>query len=81
LQKIIDKVIIVENKIKEMKKNGKRKTSFSGQSSGSNTRPCLPQSGPFFRNKFGSPIDAWTAFSIPYAAPEHSGAAPELPDA
>jgi hypothetical protein len=48
--KMVDKAIIVENKIKEMEKNGKRKTSFSGQSSGSNTQPHLPQSGPFFRN-------------------------------
>jgi hypothetical protein len=47
---MVDKAIIVEKKIKEMEKNGKRKTSFSGQSSGSNTWPCLPQSGPFFRN-------------------------------
>jgi hypothetical protein len=49
-QKMVNKAIIVENKIKEMEKHGKRKTSFSGQSSGSNTRPRLPQSGPFFRN-------------------------------
>jgi hypothetical protein len=49
-QKMVDKAIIVENKIKEMDKNGKRKTLFSGQSSGSNTRPHLPQSGPFFKN-------------------------------
>jgi translation initiation factor RLI1 len=49
-QKMVDKSIIVENKIKEMEKNGKGKTSFSGQSLGSNTRPRLPQSGPFFRN-------------------------------
>jgi hypothetical protein len=41
-QKMVDKAIIVENKIKEMDKNGKRKTSFSGQSLGSNTRPRLP---------------------------------------
>jgi hypothetical protein len=34
---MVDKAIIVENKIKEMEKNGKRKTSFLGQSSGSNT--------------------------------------------
>jgi hypothetical protein len=47
---MVDKAIIVENKIKEMEKNGKRKTSFSGQSSGSNTQPLLPQSGPFFRD-------------------------------
>jgi predicted PolB exonuclease-like 3'-5' exonuclease len=36
-QKMVDKAIIVKNKIKEMEKNGKRKTSFSGQLSGSNT--------------------------------------------
>jgi hypothetical protein len=47
---MVDKAIIVESKIKEMEKNGKMKTSFSRQSSGSNTRPHLPQSGPFFRN-------------------------------
>jgi hypothetical protein len=47
---MVDKAIIVENKIKEMEKNGKSKTSFLGQSSGSNTQPLLPQSGPFFRN-------------------------------
>jgi translation initiation factor RLI1 len=46
-QKMVDKAIIVENKIKEMEKNGKWKMSFSGLSSGSNIRP---QSGPFFRN-------------------------------
>jgi hypothetical protein len=50
-QKMVHKAIIVENKIKEIEKNGKRKTSFSGQSSGSNTRPRLPQSEPFFRNR------------------------------
>jgi hypothetical protein len=44
-QKMVDKAIIIENKIKEIEKNGKRKTSFSGQSSGSKTRPHLPQSG------------------------------------
>jgi hypothetical protein len=47
---MIDKAIIVESKIKEMEKNGKSKASFSGQSSGSNTRPRLPQSGTFFRD-------------------------------
>jgi hypothetical protein len=49
-QKMVDKAIIVENKIIEMEKNGKRKVAFSGQSSGSNTRPRFPQSRPFFRN-------------------------------
>jgi hypothetical protein len=49
-QKMVDKAIIVKNKIKEMEKNSKRKAAFSGQSSGSNTQPRLPQSKPFFRN-------------------------------
>jgi hypothetical protein len=47
---MVDKAIIVKNKIKEVEKNGKRKTLFLGQSSGRNTRPRLPRSGPFFRN-------------------------------
>jgi hypothetical protein len=46
---MVDKAIIIENKIKEMEKNGKRKISLQGQSSGSNTRPLLPQPGHFFR--------------------------------
>jgi hypothetical protein len=36
---MVDKAIIIENKIKKMEKDGKRKVSFSGQSSGSNVRP------------------------------------------
>jgi hypothetical protein len=79
---MVNKAIIVENKIKEMEKNGKRKTSFSRQSSESNTRPHLPQSGPFFKKpEYGSLVDAWTTSSIPYATTKLSGAAPELPDA
>jgi hypothetical protein len=46
---MVDKAIIVENKLKEMEKNGKWKIPFQGQPSGSNTMPRLPQSGPFFR--------------------------------
>jgi hypothetical protein len=38
-QHMVDKVNVIENKIKEMEKDGKRKVSFSGQSSGSNVRP------------------------------------------
>jgi hypothetical protein len=38
---MVDKAIVIENKIKEMEKDGKRKVSFSGQSSGSNVRPCF----------------------------------------
>jgi hypothetical protein len=32
-QRMVDKVTIVENKLKEMERNGKRKMSFQGQSS------------------------------------------------
>jgi hypothetical protein len=38
-QHMVDKAIVVVNKIKEIEKDGKRKVSFSGQSSGSNVRP------------------------------------------
>jgi hypothetical protein len=36
---MVDKAIVIESKIKEIEKDGKRKVSFSGQSSGSNDRP------------------------------------------
>jgi hypothetical protein len=48
-QRMVDKAIIVENKLKKMERHGKQKMSFQGQSSGGNTRPHLPQPGPFFR--------------------------------
>jgi hypothetical protein len=38
-QHVVDKAIVIENKIKEMEKDRKRKVSFSGQSSGSNVTP------------------------------------------
>jgi Zn-dependent M32 family carboxypeptidase len=38
-QHMVDKTIIVENKIREMEKNDKRKGPFSRQSSESNVRP------------------------------------------
>jgi hypothetical protein len=38
-QHMIDKVIVIESKLKEMENDGKRKMPFSGQSSGSNIRP------------------------------------------
>jgi hypothetical protein len=40
---MIDKAIVVENKIGKMEKDGKRKVPFSGQSSGSNVRPRFSQ--------------------------------------
>jgi hypothetical protein len=38
-QHMVDKAVIIESKIKEMEKDGKRKVSFSRQSSRSNVRP------------------------------------------
>jgi hypothetical protein len=49
-QHVVDKVIVVENKIKEMEKDGKRKVSFFEQSSGSNVRPHFSQSNQFFKS-------------------------------
>jgi hypothetical protein len=48
-QHMVDTAIVVENKIREMEKDGKRKVSFSGQSSGSNVRPCFSQPNQFFK--------------------------------
>jgi Zn-dependent M32 family carboxypeptidase len=42
-QHMVDKATVIENKIKEMEKDGKGKVSFSGQSSGSNVRPRFSQ--------------------------------------
>jgi hypothetical protein len=36
---VVDKAIVIENKIKEMENDGKRKVSFLGQPSRSNVRP------------------------------------------
>jgi hypothetical protein len=48
-QHMVDKAIVIKNKIKEMEKDGKRKVSFSGQSSGSNVRPRFLQPNQFFK--------------------------------
>jgi hypothetical protein len=42
-QHMVDKAIVIENKIREMEKDGNRKVPFSGQSSGSNVRPRFTQ--------------------------------------
>jgi hypothetical protein len=47
-QHIVDKAIVVENKIREMEKDGKRKVPFSGQSYGSNVRHHFSQPNQFF---------------------------------
>jgi hypothetical protein len=46
---VIDKAIVIENKLKEMEKDGKRKMPFHGQSSGSNVRPRFSQPNQFFK--------------------------------
>jgi hypothetical protein len=48
-QHMVDKAIVIESKIREMEKDGKRKVSFSGQSSGSNVRPRFSQPTQFFK--------------------------------
>jgi hypothetical protein len=48
-QHVVDKAIVIENKIKKMEKDGKRKVLFSGQSSGSNVRPRFSQPNQFFK--------------------------------
>jgi hypothetical protein len=48
-QYMVDKAIVIENKIKEMEKDGKRKVPFSEQSSGNNVRPCFTQPNQFFK--------------------------------
>jgi hypothetical protein len=48
-QHMIDKVIVIESKLKKMEKDGKRKMPFPGQSSGSNIRPHFSQPNQFFK--------------------------------
>jgi hypothetical protein len=49
-QHMVDKAIVIENKIKEMEKDGKRKVSFHGQPFGSNVRPHFLQPNQFFKS-------------------------------
>jgi hypothetical protein len=46
-QHMVDKAIVIENKIKEM--DGKGKVSFHGQPSGGNVRPRFSQPNQFFK--------------------------------
>jgi hypothetical protein len=48
-QHMVDKAIVIENKIREMEKDGKRKGPFSGQSSRSNVRPRFTQPNQFYK--------------------------------
>jgi hypothetical protein len=45
---VVDKAIVIKNKIEETEKDGKRKVSFDGQPSGSNVRPPFSQHNQFF---------------------------------
>jgi hypothetical protein len=49
-QHMVDKAIVIENKIKEIEKDGKWKVSFHGQPSGSNVRPRFSQPNQFFKS-------------------------------
>jgi hypothetical protein len=53
-QHLVDKAIIIENKLKEMEKHGKHKMVFLGYHFESNTRPCFSQPGQFVRAPFSS---------------------------
>jgi hypothetical protein len=48
-QHMVEMAIVIENKIKEMEKDGKRKVSFHGQPSEGNVRPRFLQSNKFFK--------------------------------
>jgi hypothetical protein len=48
-QHMVDKAIVIKNKIKEMEKDGKGKVSFYGQPSGTNVRPRFSQPNQFFK--------------------------------
>jgi hypothetical protein len=48
-QHVVDKAIVIENKIKEMEKDGKRKMPFHGQPSRSNVKPSFLQPKQFFK--------------------------------
>jgi hypothetical protein len=51
-QHVVDKAIIIENKLKEMVKDGKCKMVFPGQHFGSNARPHFSQPSQFLRAPF-----------------------------
>jgi hypothetical protein len=48
-QHMVDKAIVIESKLKEMEKDGKRKMAFPGLSSRSNVRPHFSQPNQFFK--------------------------------
>jgi hypothetical protein len=48
-QHVVDKAIVIDNKIKEMEKDGKRKVSSHGQPSGRNIMPHFSQPNQFLK--------------------------------
>jgi hypothetical protein len=48
-QHMVDKAIVIENKVKQMEKDGKRKIPLCGQPSRSNVRPHFSQPNQFFK--------------------------------
>jgi hypothetical protein len=46
---MIDKAIVIESKLKELERDGKRKMPFPEQSFGSKFRPRFSQPNPFFK--------------------------------
>jgi hypothetical protein len=48
-QHMVDKAVVIKNKIKKMEKDGKRKVPFSGLSSRSNVRSRFSQPNQFFK--------------------------------
>jgi hypothetical protein len=48
-QHMVDEAVVIENKIKEMEKDSKRKVSFHGQPFRSNARPHFSQPNQFFK--------------------------------
>jgi hypothetical protein len=65
-QHVVDNAIVIENKIKEMEKDGKRKVSFHGQPSRSNVRPYFSQSNQFFK----SPQMNWPHMPVQVPCPQ-----------
>jgi hypothetical protein len=53
-QQLVDKAIIIENKLKEMENDGKRKMVFLSQHIRSNARPRLSQPSQFTRTPYPS---------------------------
>jgi hypothetical protein len=49
---LVEKAIIIENKLKEIEKDGKCKMDFKGQHSGSNNKPHFSQPSQFVRGPF-----------------------------